>query len=269
MANSEWLEACRRAVERQAELFRASETTADRNHYEGIGEGGDHTLRLDRQCEEIVLEELDRLAAGGQAFTVISEEKGTVEFNGGGSVRVVVDPIDGSLNVRRTLPCHSLSVAVATGETMDTVEFGFVHDFGAGEEFRSVAGQGAFLNDRPLREGPGGEGIEIVGIEGAEPGAFLPYLEGMVGSVYRLRCLGSLALSVCYLGAARFDGVVTPHPCRSVDVAAAQLIAREAGALVEMGSGEPVGFELDRRFTVVGARSQSGLDLLRACRPEA
>lgn len=269
MENSEWLEACRRAVERQAELFRSATTITERNHYEGIGEGGDHTLRLDRQCEDIVLEELDRLASSGHAFTVISEERGMVELNGGGPTRVVVDPIDGSLNVRRTLPCHSLSLAVAAGETMDTVEFGFVHDFGAGEEFRAVAGQGAFLNDLPLREGSGGDQIEIVGIEGAEPGAFLPYLEGMVGSVYRLRCLGSLALTLCYLGAGRFDGVVTPHPCRSVDAAAAQLIAREAGALVEMGSGEPVRFELDRRFPIVGARSASGLALLRACRPDS
>jgi fructose-1,6-bisphosphatase/inositol monophosphatase family enzyme len=27
---------------------------------------------------------------------------------------VVVDPIDGSLNARRTIPCHSFSIAVLT-----------------------------------------------------------------------------------------------------------------------------------------------------------
>jgi len=267
--NSEWLELCRRAVERQAGLFSAADTIAERDHYEGVGEGGDHTLRLDRQCEDIVMDELERLAKSGHAFTAISEERGTVDFNGGGPTRVVIDPIDGSLNVRRTLPSHSLSVAVASGETMDTVGFGFVHDFGAGEEFRAVAGEGAFLDDRPLREGSGPDQIEIVGVEGAEPGAFLPYLEGMIGSVYRLRCVGSLALTLCYLGAGRFDGVITPHPCRSVDAAAAQLVAREAGAVVEMGTGEPVRFDLDRRFPIVGARSKAGLDLLRACRPDS
>ena len=47
----------------------------------------------------------------------------------------MIDPIDGSLNARRTLPSFALSVAVASGPSMADVEFGFVHDFGAGEEF--------------------------------------------------------------------------------------------------------------------------------------
>jgi myo-inositol-1(or 4)-monophosphatase len=267
-----WLAACRRMVAGQRLLFEQSVTTAERNHYEGQGEGGDWTLRLDRQCEDLVFTELEGLAADGLAFTAISEERGTVEFNGGAGLWVVIDPIDGSLNVRRTLPHHSLSIAVAAGPDMSQVEFGYVFDFGPGEEFHATAGRGAFLGDRRLSlESDGDRGrMELVGVEGAEPSRLEPWLEGLKGEVYRLRCVGSLAITVAWLATGRLDGMFSAHTSRSVDVAAAQLIAREAGALVELGDGglDRIGFPLDTRFTVLGAADQAWLETLRAARPE-
>ena len=265
---ADWLEICRRIVERQRVLFEQTSTIEGRDRYEGIGEGGDHTLELDRQCEDVVFEELSDLAQDGTAFTAISEERGSVQFNGGGETWVVIDPIDGSLNVRRTLPNHSLSIAIASAPNMSAVEFGYVYDFGAREEYSAHSGKGALLNGRELKVEPA-EQLEVVGVEGAEPGAFLPIVENLVGSVYRLRCVGSLAITMSYLAAGRIDGMVTPHPSRSVDIAAAQLIAREAGALVELGEdglGE-VGLDLSHRFNVTGASSPEGLATLIASRP--
>ena len=266
-----WLNTCRRIVEGQIPLFDETTTIAERHHYEGVGEGGDHTLRLDRQCEDVVFEEMEKLAAEGLSFRVISEERGTVEFNGGDGLTVVVDPIDGSLNVRRTLPSHSLSIAVATGGSMDTVVFGFVHDFGPNEEFTASVGGGAFLDGRRLEvEDPGEiEMLELVGVEGAEPNAFLPFVEGLAGKVYRLRCVGSLAITVSWLAAGRIDAMTSPHTSRSVDVAAAQLIAREAGALVELGDGDLTGIDLglENRFPVMGSTSAGGLEIVRRARP--
>ncbi len=266
--SADWLEICRRIVERQRVLFEETPTIVGRDRYEGVGEGGDHTLELDRKCEDVVFEELGDLAADGTAFTAISEERGSVQFNGGGETWVVIDPIDGSLNVRRTLPNHSLSIAVASAPNMSAVEFGYVYDFGAREEYSAHSGKGAVLNGRELKVEPA-EHLEVVGVEGAEPGAFLPIVQNLVGSVYRLRCVGSLAITLSYLAAGRIDGMVTPHASRSVDIAAAQLIAREAGALVELGEdglGE-VGLDLTHRFTVTGASSPEGLATLIASRP--
>lgn len=267
-----WLSACRRMVTGQKLLFEDAVTIADRHHYEGLGEGGDRTLRLDRQCEDLVFAELEGLAADGLAFTVISEERGTVEFNGGAGLWVVVDPIDGSLNVRRTLPEHSLSIAVATGPDMAAVGFGYVYDFGPDEEFHALAGQGAFLGERRLELGApdGSELMELVGVEGAEPTMLEPWLEGLSGKVYRLRCVGSLAITVAWLATGRIDAMFSPHTSRSVDVAAAQLIAREAGALIELGDNglDRVGFPLDQRFTVLGAATAEWLDVVRAARPD-
>ena len=137
-----WMGAFRRAVEVQRGIFAEHRGIAERTQYEGVGEGGDHTLVIDRLCEDAVFAELEKLHAEGLDFTVISEERGEVAF-GEGPVRVVVDPIDGSMNARRTIPQHSLSIAVASGDTMADVELGFIHDFGADEEFTAVRGGGA------------------------------------------------------------------------------------------------------------------------------
>ena len=265
---ADWPAICRRIVERQQVLFDETPTVDGRDRYEGVGEGGDHTLELDRRCEDIVFDELSDLAADGTAFTAISEERGSVQFNGGGQTWVVIDPIDGSLNVRRTIPSHSLSIAVGSAPNMSAVEFGFVYDFGAGEEFSAHSGRGAELGGRELEVRPA-EQLEVVGVEGAEPRAFLPIVENLAGSVYRFRCVGSLAITLCYLAAGRIDGMVTPHPSRSVDIAAAQLIAREAGALVELGEDGlgAVGLDLGHRFDVTAASSADGLAKLIASRP--
>jgi myo-inositol-1(or 4)-monophosphatase len=62
----------------------------------------------------------------------------------------------------------------------------------------------------------------------------------MVDVAYRIRILGSLALSLCQLAAGRLDGVVSLKPIRSVDVAAAQLLIRERGLAVELVDEPPL-----------------------------
>src|SRR5687767_1792960 len=125
----EWLDACRQAVEAQRRIFAEHVSIGSRSEYEGVGEGGDRTLVIDRLCEDAIFEQLDRLHAAGHEFTAISEERGTVAF-GESPTRLVIDPIDGSLNARRTIPMHSVSIAVADGPSMADVRIGYVYDFG-------------------------------------------------------------------------------------------------------------------------------------------
>ena len=60
----------------------------------------------------------------------------------------------------------------------------------------------------------------------------MPWLAALEGKAYRIRAVGSIAISLCYVAGGRFDGMLTGRACRSVDAAAGQLIAREAGAEV-------------------------------------
>ncbi|HEY7151103.1 MAG TPA: inositol monophosphatase family protein [Solirubrobacterales bacterium] len=252
---ADWRSACRRIAAAHRELFDEQRGIAARTVYAGIGEGGDRSLAIDRRCEDIVFAELEALRGQGHSFTAISEERGEVSFGEpGAALSVVVDPLDGSLNARRMLPSHSLSIAVATGSTMADVEFGYVYDFGASEEYCATRGQGATVNGEELHaEGPG-FGLEVVGVESAKPERMLPVLEALEGKAYRIRAVGSIAISLCYVGGGRFDGMLTGRACRSVDAAAAQLVAREAGAeVVFNGSGLDVSLDLDARYHVAGA----------------
>ncbi|HET9185415.1 MAG TPA: inositol monophosphatase family protein [Solirubrobacterales bacterium] len=263
---ADWLGICRRIVSEQRSIFAAAATSAERTVYEGVGEGGDRTLEIDRRCEDVVFAELERLAAEGASFLAVSEERGEVAFGSGGPARVVVDPIDGSLNARRTIPAFAVSIAVASGASMEDVEFGFVHDFGAEEEFSARRGEGARLNGRAVSVATAAERLEVVGIESAEPEWALPAFEALAGKVFRLRVVGAIAISAAYVGAGRFDAMLSLRPCRSVDAAAAQLIAREAGGLVSFDgldlSAAPL--DLESRYSMAAASSEAGLATVRA-----
>jgi myo-inositol-1(or 4)-monophosphatase len=266
LLSADWLGICRRIVASQARIFAATSTREERTVYEGVGEGGDHALAIDRRCEEAVFAELEGLAAEGASFVAVSEERGEVAFGSGGPARVVIDPIDGSLNARRTIPSHSVSIAVASGPSMADVELGFVHDFGAGEEFSARRGAGAGLGGRPIGVAARGERLEVVGLESAEPEWARPALDVLAGKAYRLRVVGSIAITAAYVAAGRFDAMLSLRPCRSVDAAAAQLIVREAGGEVAFGdldlSEAPLG--LEARYPIAAASGAESLATVRA-----
>ncbi len=248
---ADWLGACRRAVTGLTEVLAAAPTTVERARETGTrGSGGDRTLKIDSAAEAVVLAELEALRNQGYEFHALSEERGEVDF-GGDRVRVIIDPIDGSLNAKRGASHYALSVAVADGETMADVAFGFVHDFGSAEQWWARRGEGAWLNgerldpalpERRTRDGR----LELLGIESADPRWVQASIDQLVASAHRLRALGTIAGTLCQVAAARFDGMVTLRRCRGVDAAAGQLIVREAGGLVGFSDWEdPLGAPLD------------------------
>jgi myo-inositol-1(or 4)-monophosphatase len=263
---ADWLGACRRASERLREMLAAHPTTRERAVVTGRGEGGDRTLVIDRAAEQIVFDELDELSRAGQRFVAVSEERGLVDY-GDESVRFVIDPIDGSLNAKRGVPQHALSIAVAQGDSMADVVFGYVYDLGSDEEFVATRGGGARLNgvllpaDAPERRWDDGR-LELIGIESADPRHVAVVVGDLAEQAHRLRVVGAIAISLCQVAAARFDGMVSLQSCRSVDAAAAQLIVREAGGVVAFTAcDQPLGASLDLvpRSPVAAARSAEGL----------
>jgi len=262
--SADWLRICRRIVEVQRGLFAATPGREARTEYEGVGEGGDRSLVIDRRCEDAVFVELEQLARDGASFIAISEERGEVAFGEGGDVRVVIDPIDGSLNARRTLPSHSLSIAVASGGSMADVEFGYVYDFGAGEEFAARRSEGATLDGDRIAVAPDRGRLELLGVESASPGLMLPLAQALDDHVFRLRVIGSIAITASYVAAGRLDGMLSLRSCRSVDIAAAQLIVREAGGEVEFGELTPaVDLGLDARYPIAAAVGANSLATIR------
>jgi myo-inositol-1(or 4)-monophosphatase len=223
---NDWLGICRAAVEDVKRVLEELPTRAEREPVVGAGLGGDETTAVDKAAEDAILAHLRPL----EDLTIVSEEVGS---EGNGATVVVVDPIDGSLNAKRGIQFFSVSIAVADGPAMGDVHFGYVYDFGTNEEWVGRRGGGATLNGAPLRVRPKDE-IEILAFEATLTSLIARDAPKVVDLAYRLRIMGSLALSLCHLAAGRLDAACSLKNARSVDIAAAQLLVREAGLAIQL-----------------------------------
>jgi myo-inositol-1(or 4)-monophosphatase len=264
--SADWLGASRRAADALRRILAAHPTSQERVEETGTtGHGGDQTLIIDQEAETAIFEELERLHDGGARFCALSEERGKVDF-GSDDVLVVIDPIDGSMNAKRGLTHHAISIGVAAGDTMGDMEFGYVYDFGPDEEWVARRGEGVLLNGRPLPDPPPSRHIdgrlELVAIESADPRWIAKRMDELLDHVHRVRAMGTIAVSLCQVALTRVDGMATLWKTRSVDAAAAQLIVRESGGVVAFpGCPAPLAspLELEPAGPVVAARTDEDL----------
>ena len=231
-----WLDTCRLCVADIQGVLERLPTRVEREPVLRLGEGGDDTTAIDQAAEDAVVA---RLEARRGDFVLVSEELGERTFGAGGAWRVVVDPIDGSVNAKRGIPFFSFSLAVAEGPTMGDVTFGYIYDFGTGEEWTAKRDGGAFLDGDPIVAVRPSETIEILSFEGTTAPIIADSIGRVLGLAGRVRVMGSLALSLCHLAAGRVDAVCSLKPARSVDIAAAQLLVRECGLAIELFEDPP------------------------------
>jgi myo-inositol-1(or 4)-monophosphatase len=252
-----WLEVCRDAAADIRQVLDQLPGRAERERVLATGVGGDDTTAIDAAAEQAVVARLEELHRQGQEFLLVSEELGERVFGDSGT-RVVVDPIDGSVNAKRGLPHFCLSVAVAEGPTYGDVVFGYLYDFGSGEEWTSTRGRGAYLDGRQL-DGAGPNDVEILALEGTLAASVAKKAQALAGYTKRFRIMGSLALALCQLAAGRVDAVCSLRDARAVDVAAAQLLVRERGLAIgfaDGGSWEAAPLDTAPRSLVVAATTE-------------
>lgn len=250
-----WLETCRLCVADIRDVLERLPTRVEREPVLRTGVGGDDTTAIDQAAEDAVVE---RLAVLDEDFVLVSEELGERTFGVGGARRVVVDPIDGSVNAKRGIPFFSFSLALAEGPAMGDVTFGYVYDFGSGEEWTAERGGGAFLDGARLGALRPKQTIEILSFEGTTTPVIADRIGPMRDLAGRVRVMGSLALSLCHLAAGRVDGVVSLKAARSVDIAAAQLLVRECDLAIELFEDPPFAsapLDLRTRSRVAAAAS--------------
>jgi len=246
---TDWLALCRAAVEDVRGVLTDLPLRSDREPVVGSGMGGDETTAIDAAAERAILARFEGL----DGLTIVSEEVGVI---GAGETFVVIDPIDGSLNAKRGIGFFALSIAVASGPTMADVDFGFVHDFGTGEEWTATRGEGARLDGTPLADELPKEQIEILAFEATRTVSVAEQAAAVVELAYRLRIMGSLALSLCHLAAGRIDAVCSLKPARAVDIAAAQLLVLERGLAIDLPDAPPFAaapLDVEGRSRVVAA----------------
>lgn len=145
----------------------------------------------------------------------------------------IIDPIDGTVNYAHHHPQVAISIAYSV---KGRVQVAVVYNPFQSEMFCAIRNQGAWLNDQPLTCSSTSELNKAIIATGFpyDKRSVLPQLmlrlEAILHRVADIRRIGSAALDICWVAQGRLDGYyesVSPW-----DFAAAQLIAKEAGAKV-------------------------------------
>lgn len=137
----------------------------------------------------------------------------------------IIDPIDGTrafVAGQKTF-AHSLAIA-EHGVVIAAVVHLPMRDF----TYQAAVGQGAFLNGKPMRES-GRKDLADARVLAAKPQLDPDLWPGGPPPVER-HFRSSLAYRLCLIAQGRFDGMVTLRDAWEWDIAAGDLICREAGA---------------------------------------
>ena len=204
----------------------------------GRGAGGDRTKLIDAVAERAVFTKLKKK---GLSCVVVSEERGVTRLGDGGDGYLIADALDGTNNALRGIPFYCTSLAVADKPKLSAVHSAVVQDLYRGEVFWASKGGGAFLESKPLSPS------KVESLRDALVGVDLnpPIPNRKIGGIMRLlkaarhsRHFGANALELCYVASGRLDAFVEVRGrMRVTDMAASQLIVREAGGLITSETG--------------------------------
>lgn len=176
----------------------------------------------DRAVEDLIRKEL---AARFPQDAVLGEEGG----GGGESSTWVLDPIDGTFNFLKGIPCWAVVAAyVADGRTEIGVTYDAVHD----ELFVARRGRGATRNGAPIRVS-GNASVDQSCLALAysfrqAQSSYVAMVERALASGFEHRRAGSTAVQLCWVADGRCDAMATLY-CSSWDAIAGLLLVEEAG----------------------------------------
>jgi myo-inositol-1(or 4)-monophosphatase len=193
----------------------------------------------DKAAEEAIIRVLRQRAPG---TGILAEESGA---QGGGDLRFIVDPLDGTTNYAHGLPMFCSTVGA---EENGVVVAGCTVDPLRGETFLAARGHGAQLRTangtRPLRVSGPTELVDALLCTGFPYGDRdkLPRMIAAFGKFTELargtRRLGSAAIDLAYVAAGRLDGF-WEMGLKAWDVAAGVILVQEAGGVVTRFDGSP------------------------------
>lgn len=169
--------------------------------------------------------------------SVLGEEADEVQGTSG--IGWVIDPIDGTVNLTYDLPVMSVSIAATiAGETVA----GAVVDVLRGDVFSASTGAGARLDGVDIAPSSSDQlSASLIGTgfsytpEGRAREA--EYLVRVLPAGRDIRCFGSAALNLCWVGCGRLDGFYQ-RDMQYWDFAAGEIIAIEAGASIMRPTAE-------------------------------
>ena len=194
-------------------------------------------LRIEREFREMIAGRFPDHVVLGEEFASSADRESRDRYCW------VFDPVDGTTNYAHGLPIFCSSLAL---EIDGRAVVGAVYDPSRRELFTAERGHGAWLNGRPLRVSAEDTLLDSLLVTGfhygiqRDPEELVSLFREFLTKVRAVRRLGSAALDLCYVAAARFDGY-WESKIQPWDVAAGALIVEEAGGRVSTIRGEPFG----------------------------
>ncbi|MGI8837670.1 MAG: inositol monophosphatase family protein [Pyrinomonadaceae bacterium] len=200
----------------------------------------DLVTEADLAAEKLIIE---RIKSHYPRHAILAEESGaSVEISTGKSEwKWIIDPLDGTTNYAHGYPCFCVSIAV---ERSGQVEIGVVYDPTRDEMFAAERGQGATLNERPIRVSTVDDLNSAMLCTGfpynvRERPDFARDFINFTMTAQAVRRDGSAALDLAYLACGRFDGF-WEDGLNAWDIAAGLLLIEEAGGRITDFRGAPL-----------------------------
>lgn len=195
----------------------------------------DVVTECDRSTESLIV---SRIRAERSGDSIIAEEG--ADHRGTSGLTWHLDPIDGTTNFVYGWPAWCTSVAVADEQGSIA---GAVYMPEAQELFSASRGGGATLNGIPIFCNSVDNLSHALiatgfGYAAHRREAQVRRLSTLIGSIRDIRRSGSAALDLCYVACGRIDAYYEDN-LNSWDIAAGDLIAREAGAISTAFDGGP------------------------------
>ncbi|TXT67500.1 MAG: Inositol-1-monophosphatase [Promethearchaeota archaeon] len=218
------------------------------------GAGGDITMKIDTVAETTIIGELERNRID---LLLISEEVGhkyvgNKEKAQKKKSKLIVDPIDGSTNSSRGIPFYSVSLAYAEGDSLNDIQTAVILDLSTKDIYWAKRGSGAYHNGDNIAVSERGLSDQLI----FEIDFYLWNLRkklklyrSLLAKLYRVRVMGSVALSLCLVAEGGLDGYVDFRKgIRLVDIAAGYLMVKEAGGKILNINGKELEHELSKDF---------------------
>ena len=227
------------------------------------GAGGDVSMQIDLIAENIVIDTLENEKVN---LLLISEELGE-RYIGNKEKAIksqnvlIIDPVDGSNNAVRGIPYCSISIAYAIGRTINDIKKAVILDLNTKDIYWAIKGEGAYLNNNRIYVSD----LDITDNCFFELNLpmknFFKHIDNLkliFKRFYRIRVLGSSALTLCQLAKGSMEAFINLRETnRLVDVAAGLLILKEAGGRIFSLDGKEIKEELsiNLKFSFIACNS--------------
>lgn len=208
---------------------------------------------------------LEKISSYYPKHAILAEESGeSVVIDGGSRWKWIIDPLDGTTNYAHGYPCFCVTLAL---EHEGEIVLGVTFDPTRNELFSAEKGQGASLNNKPIRVSETEKLSESLIVTGfpydiAKREDFARHLTHFLLKSRGVRRDGSAAIDMAYVACGRFDGF-WEEGLNPWDVAAGFLLIEEAGGEVSYYDGSKFNIYKPPICASNGAIHDEMLEILR------